>query len=39
MFFQGIQGSNFEDKVVDLREYGLPTEDLDGVIKQAIAEI
>ena len=39
MFFQGIQGSNFEDKVVDLREYGLPTEDLDDVIKQAIAEI
>jgi uncharacterized protein YbjT (DUF2867 family) len=38
-FFQGMQGSNYEDKSVDLREYGLPNENLDEVIKWAIAEI
>jgi hypothetical protein len=39
MFFQGIQGSNYEGKVVDLREYGLLNEDLDTVVKRAIDEI
>ena len=39
MFFQGIGGSNFEDRVADLREYGLATEDLDDVIKKAITGI
>jgi uncharacterized protein YbjT (DUF2867 family) len=39
MSFQGIQGSNYEEKVVDLRRYGLPNENLDEVIKRAIAEI
>lgn len=39
MFFQGMQGSNFEDKIVDLREYGLRSENLDEVIKKAIAEL
>jgi uncharacterized protein YbjT (DUF2867 family) len=39
MFFQGIQGSNYEEKVVDLREYGLLNEDLDTVVKRAIDEM
>ena len=39
MFFQGIPGSNFENKVVDFRENGLPTEDLDDVIKRAMADL
>ena len=39
LFFQGIRGSNYEDKVADLREYGLPKEDLDDVVKRAINEM
>jgi uncharacterized protein YbjT (DUF2867 family) len=39
MFFQGIQGSNYEGKVVDLREYGLLNENLDEVVKRAIDEM
>lgn len=38
-FFQGVKGSNYEDKAVDLREYGLPKENLDAVVKQAIADL
>ncbi|KAH8799125.1 hypothetical protein F5884DRAFT_758610 [Xylogone sp. PMI_703] len=39
MFFQGVQGSNYEEKAVDLQKYGLPKENLDEVIKQAITEM
>ena len=39
MFFQGIPGSNYEDKVVDLQRFGLPKENLDEVVKRAIAEM
>lgn len=39
MYFQGIQGSNYEDKAIDLEKYGLPKENFDVVIKQAIAEM
>jgi hypothetical protein len=39
MFFRGIQGSNYEEKVVDLREYGLLNENLDIVAKRAIDEM
>lgn len=38
-FFQGVKGSNYEDKAVDLQEYGLPKENLDAVVKQAIADL
>jgi uncharacterized protein YbjT (DUF2867 family) len=38
-FFQGDQGSNYEDKAIDLQAYGLPEENLDTVVKQAIANI
>lgn len=37
--FQGIQGSNYEDKAIDLQEYGLPKENLVAVATQAIAEL
>jgi uncharacterized protein YbjT (DUF2867 family) len=39
MFFQGIPGSNYEGKVVDLRGHGLPNENLDTVVRQAIVEM
>ena len=39
MFFQGIPGSNYEAKAVYMREYGLPIEDLDTVVKRAIDEM
>jgi uncharacterized protein YbjT (DUF2867 family) len=39
MFFQGAPGSNYEKKVVDLRKYGLPNENLDTVVKRAIEEM
>ena len=38
-FFLGIQGSNYQNKAVDLRNYGLPNENLDEVVKSTIAEI
>jgi hypothetical protein len=38
IFFQSINGSNNEEKVVDLREYGLLKENLDSVVKRAIDE-
>jgi uncharacterized protein YbjT (DUF2867 family) len=39
MFFQGFQGSNYEDKVANLQDYGLSDEDLDEVIRNAIVKI
>lgn len=39
MFFQGFQGSNYEDKAIKLQEYGLQKENLDAVVKQAIADL
>ncbi|PNP42353.1 hypothetical protein TGAMA5MH_06035 [Trichoderma gamsii] len=38
-FFQGFKGGNYEDKAIDLEKYGLPKENLDVVVKQAIAEL
>ncbi|KAL7929506.1 NAD(P)-binding protein [Trichoderma chlorosporum] len=36
MFFQGMDGSNYEEKAVDLSKYGVPAEDLDKVVYQAV---
>jgi hypothetical protein len=36
-FFQGMDGSNYEDKAVDLSRLGMPLESLDGVVCQAVA--
>lgn len=36
LFFQGINGSNYEGKSVNFREHGLPREDLDTIVKKAI---
>lgn len=38
-FFQGAKGGNYEDKAIDLEKYGLPKENLDVVVKQAVAEL
>lgn len=38
-FFQGAKGSNYEDKTINMEEYGLPKENLDAVVKQAIADL
>ena len=37
MFFQGTPGSNYEDKAVDLTKFGVQAEDLDEVVREAIA--
>ncbi|KAL6890513.1 hypothetical protein GGI43DRAFT_430627 [Trichoderma evansii] len=39
MFFQGVHGSNYEDKAVNLQEHGLLEENLDTVVKQAVANL
>ncbi|KAL5086751.1 hypothetical protein Trisim1_008827 [Trichoderma cf. simile WF8] len=37
MFFQGMDGSNYEDKAVDLSKYGVPAENLGEVVYRAVA--
>lgn len=39
MSFQGVPGANYENKKVDLRKYGLKDEDLDMVVKRAVANL
>ena len=39
MFFQGMNGSNYQDKVVDLSKYGVAAENLDEVVCRAVAGI
>lgn len=39
MYFQGMDGSNYEDRAVDLSKYGVPAENLDTVVYQAIASL